>query len=343
MKNGSKIYVAGGGTLIGAALLRQLERQGYTHVVGRPGEGPELTDGPAMAEFFKQAQPEYVFMAGGKTGGIRANQKYPAEFMRDNLLAECHVVHQAYLSGVKKLVYLASSCAYPRHCPQPMQPQALLTGALEPTNEAYAVAKITGVKLCEAYRRQYGVHFVSAIPANTFGPGDDFHPEDSHVIAALFSRMHDAKECGRDSVVVWGTGNARREFIYADDLADACVLVMHKYDDAEAINLGGGSDIPIRELALMIREVVGYRGELHFDSTKPDGMPCKVLDSSKLLAMGWRPKTLFTKALEETYCWFVGNALEQTRQQAKDGGRQNRTFCRLEAFPSRFGQEGRKN
>jgi GDP-L-fucose synthase len=310
MNEGSRIYVAGGETLIGAALLRQLEKRGYTRVIGRPGQGPELTDGPAMARFFRQARPEYILMAGGRTGGIRANQKYPAEFMRDNLLAECHVMHYACLSGVKKLVYLSSSCAYPRHCPQPMQPQYLLTGALEPTSEAYAVAKLAGLKLCEAYRRQYGVQFVSAIPANTFGPGDDFHPEDSHVIAALFSRMHDAKECGRDSVVVWGTGNARREFICADDLADASLFVMHRYDDPEPINLGGGTDMPIRELALMIRDVVGYRGELRFDPTRPDGMPCKLLDSSKLLAMGWRPQTPFRVALTATYKWFRQHVTE---------------------------------
>jgi len=312
MEKGSKVYVAGGETPIGAALLRQLERQGYTHLIGRPGEGPKLTDGMAVVEFFMQARPEYVFVAGGKSGGIHANQKYPAELMLDNLLGECHVIHHAYLSGVKKLVYLASSCSYPRHCPQPIQPQALLTGALEPTNEAYAVAKIAGLKLCEAYRRQYGVHFVNAIPANAFGPGDDFRPEDSHVIAALLGRMHDAKEAGQDSIVIWGTGNPRREFIYADDLADACLFIMRRYDDAEPINLGGGTDISIRELALMIRTIVDYRGELCFDSTKPDGMPNKVLDSSRLLAMGWRPQTPFRLALAATYEWFRQHVRQAT-------------------------------
>jgi GDP-L-fucose synthase len=305
MEKGSNVYVAGGETLMGAALLRQLESQGYTHLVGRPGEDPELTDGAAVGEFFERTRPEYVFMAGGKSGGIHANQKYPAELMLDNLLGECHVIHHAYLSGVKKLLYLASSCSYPRHCPQPMQPQALLTGPLEPTNEAYAVAKIAGVKLCEAYRRQYGVNFVSAIPANAFGPGDDFRPEDSHVIAALIRRMHEAKTLGQDSVVIWGTGNPCREFIYADDLADACLFIMRGYNDAEPINLGGGGDISIRELALMIREVVGYSGQLRFDSAKPDGMPCKVLESTPLHKMGWRPRTPFRSALAATYAWFL--------------------------------------
>jgi GDP-L-fucose synthase len=305
MERGSKVYVAGGDTLIGAAILRQLERRGYTRLIGRAGEQPELADGAAVAEFFKQAQPEYVFMAGGKSGGIHANQKYPAELMLDNLLAQCHVIHQAFLVGVKKLVCLASSCSYPRDCAQPMQPQALLTGALEPTNEAYAVAKIAGIKLCEAYRRQYGVHFVNAIPANAFGPGDDFRPENSHVIAALLARMHEAKQSGQDSVVIWGTGEVRREFIYADDLAEACLFVMQQYDGSEPINLGAGADVSIRELALMIQAVVGYCGELRFDSTKPDGMPCKVLDSSNLLAMGWRPQTSFRAALRETYEWFL--------------------------------------
>ena len=307
MNEASKIYVAGGETLIGGALLRQLERQGYTHLVGRPGEAPELMDGAAMADFFEQVQPEYIFMAGGKSGGIHANQKRPAELMRDNLLGQCHVIHHAYLSGVKKLLYLASSCSYPRHCPQPMQPRALLTGPLEPTNEAYAVAKIAGIRLCEAYRRQYGVNFVSAIPANAFGPGDDFRPEDSHVIAALIRRMHEAKEGSQDSVVIWGTGNPRREFIYADDLADACLFIMRGYDDAEPINLGGGTDTSIRELATMIREVVRYGGQLRFDPTKPDGMPCKLLDSSALLALGWRPQTPFRQALAATYEWFCKN------------------------------------
>lgn len=303
MEKGSKVYVAGGETLIGAALLRQLETQGYTHLVGQ-GEEPELTEGAAVGEFFERTRPEYVLVAGGKSGGIHANQECPAELMLDNLLGECYVIEHAYRSGVKKLVYLASSCSYPRHCPQPMQPQALLTGPLEPTNEAYAVAKIAGIKLCEAYRRQYGVNFVSAIPANAFGPGDDFRPEDSHVIAALIRRMHEAKEFGQDSVVIWGTGNPRREFIYADDLADACIFVIDRYDDTEPINLGGGLDLSIRELALMIREIVGYGGQLHFDSSKPDGMPCKILDSGKLLAMGWRPRTPFRAALTATYEWF---------------------------------------
>lgn len=311
MRYASTIYVAGSETLIGAGLLRQLERQGYTRVIGMSGEGPNLADSSAVAQFFEQVHPEYVFMVGGKSGGIHANQKYPAEYMLDNLLAECHVIHQAYLSGVKKLLYLASSCVYPRQCPQPMQAQQLMGGPLELTNEPYAVAKIAGIKLCEAYRRQYGVRFVNGIPANTFGPGDDFHPDDSHVIAGLLSRIHAAKERGEESVAVWGTGNPRREFIYVDDLANACLFVMQNYDDCEPINLGGAADFSIRELALTIRDVVAYRGQVRFDPTKPDGMPCKVLDSSRLLSMGWKPQTSFREALSATYEWFrehVGQA-----------------------------------
>lgn len=305
MESSSRVYVAGGETLIGSAILRNLEKNGYTRLIGSAGEGPELTDRAAVAAFFDEFRPEHVFFAGGKSGGIHANQKYPAELILDNLLAQCHVIHQAYLAGVKKLVCLASSCAYPRQSPQPIPPQALLTGILEPTNEAYAVAKIAGLKLCQAYRRQYGVNFVSVIPANAFGPGDDFHLENSHVIAALLARMHQAKESGQESVEIWGTGNARRDFIYADDLADACVFVMQHYDGEEPINLGGGSGVSIRELALMVKEVVGYKGELRFDTTKPDGMPCKLLDSTKLFALGWRPQTPFRTALAETYQWYL--------------------------------------
>ena len=312
MEKENTIYVAGGETLIGAALLRQLERQGFHHLVGKPGEGPELKDENAVGDFFNQIRPEYVFMAGGKSGGIQANQQFPAELMLDNLLATCHIFHHARRSGVKKLLYLASSCSYPRDCPQPMQTQSLLTAPLEPTNEAYAVAKIAGIKLCKAYRRQYAAHFISAIPANAFGPGDDFRPENSHVIAGLIDRMHAAKELNTPRVEIWGSGNPRREFIYADDLADACVFVMQRYSEPEPINLGGGTDIPIRELAMMIREVVGYSGDLRFDSTKPDGMPSKLLDSTKLLALGWKPATPFRVALEATYDWYRQHVIQAT-------------------------------
>ena len=305
MERHSNIYVVGGQTLVGAAILRQLERQGYLNIVARPGEEPELTEAVQVDAFFARTAPDYVFLAAGKSGGIRANQKYPAELMLDNLLVECHVIYSAYRHGVKKLLYLASSCSYPKHCPQPMRVESLLTGPLEPTNEAYAVAKIAGIKLCQAYRQQYGVNFVVGIPANAFGPGDDFSLEDSHVIAALIRKMHEAKELGLESVDIWGTGAPRREFIFADDLADACLFVMQKYDGLEPINIGGGADLSIGELAALIKDVVVYPGELYFDTSKPDGMPLKILDSSQLRELGWRPKTAFRSALSATYDWFL--------------------------------------
>lgn len=311
MKENSRVYVAGGQTLIGAAILRQLERQGYTNIVGKSGEEPDSIDAGAVNDFFSRRLPEYVFVATGKSGGIEANRKYPAELMLDNLLVECNIIHSAYLHGVKKLLYLASSCCYPKHCPQPMRVESLLTGPLEPTNEAYAVAKIAGIKLCQAYRQQYGTNFIVGIPANTFGPGDDFSPEDSHVIAGLIRKMHEAKTLDAPYVQIWGTGTSRREFIFADDLADACIFIMSKYDNIEPINLGGGTDLAIKELALMIKDVVGYSGELRYDTTRPDGMPLKSLDSSKLLEMGWRPKTSFQNALWATY-GFLQTQQEQT-------------------------------
>ena len=301
----SKIYVTGGQTLVGAAILRELERQGYSNVVGRPGEEPELTDAVQVDAFFARTTPEYVFLVAGKSGGIRANQKYPAELMLDNLLVACHVIHSAYRHGAKKLLYLASSCSYPKHCPQPMRVESLLTGPLEPTNEAYAVAKIAGIKLCQAYRQQHGVNFIVGVPANAFGPDDDFGLEDSHVIPALIRKMHQAKVLGAASVEIWGTGTPRREFVFADDLADACIFVTRRYDDPQPINLGNGLNVSIKELAELIKGVVGYRGKLRFDTNKPDGMPLKILDSSPLKEMGWRPKTSFQSALSITYASFV--------------------------------------
>ena len=310
MEKSDRIYVAGGQSLIGAALLRELERQGYSNVIGTKGEEPDLTDAAQVDDFFAKTAPAYVFLAAGKSGGIGANQKYPADLLLDNLLVECHVVHSAWHHGVRKLLYLASSCSYPRHCPQPMREEALLTGPLEPTNEAYAVAKIAGVKLCQAYWQQYGVHFISGIPANAFGPGDDFGLEDSHVIAALIRKMHDAKVWGQAAVDIWGSGSPRREFIYVDDLADACLFLMGAYDASPPINIGSGSDVSIRELAGLIREVVGYPGQLAFDTSKPDGMPVKLLDSSRLNALGWRAKTPMQSALSATYEWLLRSERE---------------------------------
>ena len=305
MERRATILVAGAETLIGAAIVRELDRQGYVNVVAGPGREPDLTDAARTDDFFSRNAPDYVFMAAGKSGGIGANQEHPAELMRDNLLATCHVIHSAWRHGVKKLLYLASSCSYPRACPQPMRVESLLAGPLEPTNDAYATAKLAGIKLCQAYRRQYGANFICGIPANAFGPGDDFDPENSHVIPSLIRKMHEAMTSGVDSVEIWGTGAPRREFVFADDLAPACVLVMQEYDGAAPINLGGGTDISIRELAEAVRQVVGYEGELRFNADKPDGMPLKALDSSVLHAMGWRPRTLFLDALQATYSGFL--------------------------------------
>ncbi len=305
VKKQSTIYVAGGETLIGAAILRALRQQGYANVVGGRDAEPNLADGAAVDGFLKRVRPEYVFLAAGKSGGIVANQKYPADLLTDNLLAECHVVHHAFRHGVKKLLFLASSCCYPRQCPQPMKEEALLTGPLESTNEAYAVAKIAGIKLCQAYSRQYGVEFIPTIPANVFGPGDDFSPDDSHVVAALIRRMHEAKVRGGASVEIWGTGSARREFVYAEDVADASIFVMGRHSGTDPVNLGCGSVVSIAELAGMIKEIIGFQGKISYDTSKPDGMPVKILDSSKLTAWGWRPRVPLKTALEKTYEWFL--------------------------------------
>ena len=319
MKEQSSIYVAGGETLIGAAILRVLRHQGYTNVVGGRDKEPDLTDDTSVDAFLKHVRPEYVFLAAGRSGGIAANQKYPADLMTDNLLAECHVVQNAFRHGVRKLLFLASSCCYPGQCPQPMREDTLLTGPLEPTNEAYAVAKIAGIKLCQAYSRQYGVEFIPVIPANIFGPGDDFSPEDSHVIAGLMRRMHEAKVRGAASVEIWGTGRARREFVFADDAADASIFVMAHYSGSDPVNLGCGSVVSIAELAGLIKEVTGFRGKISYDTSKPDGMPVKILDSSKLRTWGWQPRVPLRTGLEKTYEWFLrsGWSDDAKRQQER--------------------------
>ena len=305
MRKASVIFVAGGETLIGAAILRVLKQQGFENVLGGPGEHIDLCNATAVESFFARHRPEYVFHAGGRSGGIAANTKWPADLAYDNLLGSVHVVHAAHTTGVQRLLYLASSCSYPRLCPQPMQEAMILTGPLEPTNEAYAVAKLAGMKLCQAYRQQYGDEFFVGIPANAFGPGDDFSPEDSHVIAALVRRFHEAKLRGDAVVSIWGSGRPRREFIYADDLADACIFAIEHYRDAAPLNLGGGTDLSIAELAEKIRAIVGFTGKLEFDVSRPDGMPLKSLDSSKLLSLGWRPTLDIEDGLRRTYEDFV--------------------------------------
>ena len=305
MNRNATVFIAGSETLIGGAVLRRLKAEGFTELVGLPGETPDLTDGATVDRFFAENRPEYVIMAVGASDGIEANQQRPAELIRENILVTCAVLHSAWKHAARKLLYLASSCSYPRDCRQPMRVEDLCTGPCEPTNDAYAAAKITGLKMTQAYRRQYGTHFICGIPANAFGPGDDFDPNSGHVIPALIHKMHEAKRDDLPFVEVWGTGAPRREFVYADDLAEACLFVMGRYDDPAPINLGGGTDLSIREVAERIRAVVGYTGELRFNAEKPDGMPLKALDSTALLAMGWRPKISFDDALKMTYRGFI--------------------------------------
>jgi GDP-L-fucose synthase len=303
----SRIYVAGGETLLGAALLERLRAEGLTNLVGTPPEEPDATDADCVDAFFGFTQPEYVFLAAGSSGGIHANQQHPADLMRDNLLTVTHLLHSAFRHRAKKLLYLASACSYPRDAAQPMRVEDLTTGPLEPTSAAYATAKLAGLTLCQAYCRQYGVRFITAIPANPFGPGDDFSRDGSHVIPGLIRRMHEAKRRGDAAVTVWGTGAARREFAYARDLADACLFVMRRYEGLEPINLGGGTDRSIAEVARDIAQVVGFPGRLGFDASRPDGALLKCLDSRPLRELGWSVHGVFTEQLRETYAWFLAN------------------------------------
>jgi GDP-L-fucose synthase len=313
----SRIYVAGGDTLIGAALRERLRAGGFTNVVGEPPDEPDLLSSWQVEDFFAAERPQYIFLTAGLSGGIRANQSYPARLMRDNLLVAVHVIDAAYRHGVSKLLYLASSCSYPRLAPQPMRVESLMTGPLEPTNEAYAMGKLAGMVLCQAYRRQYGARFITAIPANAFGPHDDFSAEDSHVIPGLIRRFHEACCRGQAEVRIWGSGRPRREFLYSRDLADACLFAMRNYDAGEPINLGGGSELSIAETARLVAQVVGYRGQLSFDVSRPDGMPLKGLDSRPLQKLGWAPATEFRTALVETYDWFLRNILPQENRDAR--------------------------
>jgi GDP-L-fucose synthase len=304
MHKDARIFIADNHGLIGEAIRARLRDDGYKNLLGDPGN-PSLIDAREVEAFFSQTVPEYVFAVGGKSGGISANQKLPADLMLDNLVVDCHVIESAYRCGAKKLLYVGSSCCYPRTCSQPMQVSSLMTGVLESTNEAYATAKLAGIKLSQAYRQQYGIDMISAIPANVFGPGDDFNVEDSHVIAALMVKMHQAKLSQTDHVEVWGSGAPRREFIYVDDVAEAAIFLMNLYSSPVPMNVGSGSDASIREIAELIKEVVGYSGELRFNSKKPDGMPLKSLDSSELFALGWEPKIPLRLGLEKTYQWYL--------------------------------------
>jgi len=305
MDRQARVYVAGAETLIGAAIARELQRQGFSNLLGLAEGGPDLLDPGAVEAFFASQRPEYVFVASGRSGGIDLNQRQPASLMRDNLLGSANLIHAAHQHHARKLLYLGSSCCFPRLCPQPMREDDLFSGPLEPTNQGYAMAKLAGITLCQAYRQEHGDDFICALPANCFGPGDDFSRENSHVIAALIRRMHAAKRDGENEVIIWGSGAPRREFIFADDLASACLFAMEHYSDSRPINLGGGQDLSIAELAGMVREVTGYPGRLAFDPTRPDGMPRKALDARRLLALDWRPRWDFRQALSATYAWYL--------------------------------------
>ena len=307
MQKDSKIFVAGHNGLVGSAIVRNLKSQGYTNLVLRSRKQTDLTQSAAVATLFEAERPEYVFLAAAKVGGILANSTYPADFIRDNLAIELNVIDAAYKSGVKKLEFLGSSCIYPKLAPQPMKEEYLLTGALEPTNEWYAIAKIAGIKLCQAYRQQYGFNAISLMPTNLYGPGDNFDLNNSHVLPALIRKFHEAKIEARKEVVIWGTGTPRREFLHVDDLAAAAVFLMERYDGSEIVNVGVGEDVTIAELAALVKRVVGFEGNLVFDTTKPDGTPRKLLDVSRLSALGWRSTTTLEQGIASTYHWFLAH------------------------------------
>jgi len=299
------IYVAGHRGLVGSAIVRAVERSGHPVLILRTREELDLRDQRATEKFFREHQPEYVYLAAARVGGILANSTRPADFIRDNLQVQTNVIDSAWRHGTKKLVFLGSSCIYPKLAPQPIREEHLLTGPLEPTNDAYAIAKIAGIRMAQAYRQQYGFAAISLMPTNLYGPGDEFDLEKAHVLPALIRRFHEAKLQAAAAVTVWGSGSPRREFLHVDDLAEAAVLLMNVYDSGEIVNVGAGDDITIRDLAQMIRRIVGYTGEIVFDSSKPDGTPRKLIDSSRIQALGWRPTISLDDGIRATYEWYV--------------------------------------
>lgn len=305
MNPADRVYVAGHRGLVGSALVRRLEADGFDQLLVRSRAELDLTNSAAVDRFFATERPAYVFLTAAKVGGILANDTYPADFIRENLSIQLNVIDAAHRHGVSRLLFLGSSCVYPKHAPQPMKEEHLLTGVLEPTNEAYAIAKIAGIKMCEAYRRQYGARFMSVMPTNLYGPNDNFDPETSHVLPAMIRRFHDARLTGAAEVVLWGSGTPRREFLHVDDLAHACVHLMRQSSDFDLVNIGWGRDITIRELAELVAGVVGYEGQLRWDTSKPDGTPRKLLDTSRLTALGWKPRIELREGVRETYEWYV--------------------------------------
>jgi len=303
MKKGSLIYVAGHTGLVGSAIVRRLLKLGYKNLLLRTHKELDLTDRRKTGLFFKKEFPEYVFLAAAKVGGILANSKYPAEFIYQNIMIQTNVIHLSYKYKIKKLLFFGSSCIYPKLCPQPIKEEYLLSGHIEPTNEPYAIAKIVGIKMCQSYNKQYGTDFISVVPANIYGPGDHFNDE-GHVIPNLIRRFYEAKRKKEKSVTIWGTGKPRRDFLYVDDLSDACIFLMNGYRGSEIINIGSGSDISIAELAQIIKKIVGFKGTIIYDGTKPDGMPKRLLDISKITTLGWKPKMRLERGLRLTYEWW---------------------------------------
>lgn len=307
MEKSSKIYVAGHHGLVGSNIMSRLQEKGFTNVIGRTRQELDLTNQEAVNSFFESEKPEYVVLAAAKVGGILANDTYPADFIMKNLQVQVNVIDAAYRNGVKKLLFLGSSCIYPRMCPQPIKEEYLLTGELEKTNEAYALAKISGLKMCYYYKKQYGADFISVMPTNLYGPGDNFGLTNSHVLPALLRKMHEAKESNANTVEIWGTGKVLREFLYIEDMADGCIFLLENYDGVDFVNLGTGKELTIRELAELIKKVVGFKGELQFNTDKPDGTPRKLLDVSKMEALGWKYKMELEDGIRKTYQWFLAN------------------------------------
>lgn len=288
MDKHAKIYIAGHRGMVGSAIYRKLQKQGFDNIISRTSDELDLRDQQAVADFFKQEKPEYVFLAAAKVGGIIANNTYRADFLYENLQIQNNIIHSSYVNGVTKLLFLGSSCIYPKMAPQPLKEEYLLTGLLEPTNEPYAIAKIAGIKLCDAYRAQYGCNYISVMPTNLYGYNDNYHPQNSHVLPALIRRFHEAKVQNAPSVTIWGTGSPKREFLFADDLAEACYYLMQNYNEEGLVNIGTGEDISIKDLAMLIKDTIGYEGEINFDTSKPDGTPRKLMDVSKLHSKGWK-------------------------------------------------------
>lgn len=302
-----KIYVAGHRGMVGSAIVRRLVREGFTNILGRTSKELDLRDQNAVATFFNETKPDYVFLAAAKVGGIMANNTYRADFIYENLMIQNNVIHQSYLNGVKKLMFLGSSCIYPKMAPQPMKEEYILSGPLEPTNEPYAIAKIAGIEMCDAYRAQYGCNYISVMPTNLYGPNDNYDLRNSHVLPAMLRKMHEAKVNDQPEVIIWGTGTPKREFLHADDMADACFYLMQHYDETGLINIGVGEDINIKDLALLIKKITGYEGELAFDTTKPDGTPRKLMDVTKLRKYGWEATINLEDGIRKVYEEIISN------------------------------------